>query len=415
MASSIAQHHFAGLRFPPLSAPHLSKRAAFTSFPPSKPDRKSNFFVSAVGILNAQTREREQLRDLFEDAYERCRIAPMTGVPFTAEDFISALDNYDFNSEIGTKVTGTVFITEQYGAWVDINAKSAAVLPVEEASIYNLKHVEEAGIFPGYTGEFMIIGEDDDDDSLILSLKETQYDLAWERCKQLQAEDVTVKGKIVGGNRGGLVAVVEGLRGFVPFSQLISNVVGDELLGKEIPLKFVDVDEEEARLVFSNRKAMADSQAQLGIGSVATGVVQSLKPYGAFIDIGGINGLLHVSQISHDRVDDIATVLQPGDTLKVMVLSHDRERGRVSLSTKKLEPTPGDMIRNPTIVFEKAEEMAQTFRQRIAQAEAMARADMLRFQPESGLTLNADGILGPSTPDLPVEGLDLSDLIPEVE
>nr|GMC69765.1 30S ribosomal protein S1, chloroplastic [Ipomoea batatas] len=114
---------------------------------------------------------------------------------------------------------------------------------------------------------------------------------------------------------------------------------------------------------------MADSQAQLGIGSVVLGTVQSLKPYGAFIDIGGINGLLHVSQISHDRVSDIETVLQPG---------HDR----VSLSTKKLEPTPGDMIRNPTLVFEKAEEMAQTFRQRIAQAEAMARADMLRFQPK---------------------------------
>lgn len=82
-------------------------------------------------------------------------------------------------------------------------------------------------------------------------------------------------------------------------------------------MKFVEVDEEQSRLVLSNRKAMADSQAQLGIGSVVTGSVQSLKPYGAFIDIGGINGLLHVSQISHDRVSDISTVLQPGDVLKV--------------------------------------------------------------------------------------------------
>jgi len=91
----------------------------------------------------------------------------------------------------------------------------------------------------------------------------------------------------------------------------------EELIDKELPLKFVEVDEEQSRLVLSNRKAMADSQAQLGIGSVVLGTVQSLKPYGAFIDIGGINGLLHVSQISHDRVSDIATVLQPGDTLKV--------------------------------------------------------------------------------------------------
>lgn len=98
---------------------------------------------------------------------------------------------------------------------------------------------------------------------------------------------------------------------------MFQNSEAEELFGKELPLKFVELDQEQSRLVLSNRKAMADSQAQLGIGSVVTGTVQSLKPYGAFIDIGGINGLLHVSQISHDRVSDIATVLSPGDTLKV--------------------------------------------------------------------------------------------------
>lgn len=78
------------------------------------------------------------------------------------------------------------------------------------------------------------------------------------------------------------------------------------------------MDQEQARLVLSHRKAVAGIQGQLGIGSVVTGTVQSLKPYGAFIDIGGgISGLLHVSQISHDRISDIVTVLQPGDTLKV--------------------------------------------------------------------------------------------------
>jgi len=102
---------------------------------------------------------------------------------------------------------------------------------------------------------------------------------------------------------------------FCLLSSQNSNI--EELLEKELPLKFVEVDEEQSRLVLSNRKAIAGNQAQLGIGSVVTGSVQSLKPYGAFIDIGGINGLLHVSQISHDRVTDISTVLQPGDILKV--------------------------------------------------------------------------------------------------
>eukprot|EP00262_Sarcandra_glabra_P021270 TRINITY_DN888_c0_g2_i1.p1 TRINITY_DN888_c0_g2~~TRINITY_DN888_c0_g2_i1.p1 ORF type:complete len:424 (-),score=68.37 TRINITY_DN888_c0_g2_i1:327-1598(-) len=412
-------HQCTGLRCPPLSSSPLSKPTNNTFFSATKPQiqesRRNKSYpsiVSAVAISNAQTRERQKLKQLFQDAYERCRTTPMEGLSFKLEDFHSAIDKYDFDSEVGAKVKGTVFCIEMSGALVDITAKSSAYLPVQEASIHKIKHVEEAGIFPGLQEEFVIIGENEDDDSLILSLRSLQYDLAWERCRQLQAEDVIVKGKVIGGNRGGVVAVVEGLRGFVPFSQISTKTTAEELIDKELPLKFVEVDEEQSRLVLSNRKAMADSQAQLGIGSVVTGTVQSLKPYGAFIDIGGINGLLHVSQISHDRVSDIATVLQPGDTLKVMILSHDRERGRVSLSTKKLEPTPGDMIRNPTLVFEKADEMAQTFRQRIAQAEAMARADMLRFQPESGLTLNSEGILGPLTPDLPVDGLDLSDIPP---
>lgn len=390
----------------PFSSRHLQNKAR------SLPVQAA---VISGPIPSPQTKERFKLKEVFEEAYERCRNAPVEGIAFTLEDFHAALEKYDFDSELGTKVKGTVFCTDNNGALVDITAKSSAYLPVQEACIHRIKHVEEAGIFPGLREEFVIIGENEADDSLILSLRSIQYDLAWERCRQLQAEDVVVKGKVIDANKGGVVAVVEGLRGFVPFSQISTKSAAEELLNKELPLKFVEVDEEQSRLVLSNRKAMADSQAQLGIGSVVTGTVQSLKPYGAFIDIGGINGLLHVSQISHDRISDIATVLQPGDTLKVMILSHDRERGRVSLSTKKLEPTPGDMIRNPKLVFEKAEEMAQTFRQRIAQAEAMARADMLRFQPESGLTLTTDGILGPITPELPVEGLDLNDVPPAEE
>ncbi|KAK4354956.1 hypothetical protein RND71_027150 [Anisodus tanguticus] len=410
-------HRFVGLKCQPISRTRIIHSNNKNLINPIIIQTKKNIVckASAVAITNAQTKERLNLKEMFEEAYERCRIAPMEGVAFTVEDFHNALEKYDFDSEIGTKVKGTVFKVDVNGALVDITAKSSAYLPLQEASIHNIKHIEEAGIFPGMREEFVVIGENESDDSLVLSLRSIQYDLAWERCRQLQAEDAVVKGKVISANKGGVVALVEGLRGFVPFSQISSKSTAEELLEKELPLKFVEVDQDQTRLVLSNRKAVADSQTQLGIGSVVLGTVQSLKPYGAFIDIGGINGLLHVSQISHDRISDIATILQPGDTLKVMILSHDRERGRVSLSTKKLEPTPGDMIRNPKLVFEKAEEMAQTFRQRIAQAEAMARADMLRFPHESGLPLNSDGILGPLTSELPAEGLDLSEIFPAEE
>ncbi|PWA68068.1 30S ribosomal protein S1 protein [Artemisia annua] len=416
-STSLSHQISSGLKYPSsisTSTTHLLLlKSSSTSLNQKKRYTKRSIIIKGMAVAlvsNAQTRERMKLKEMFQQAYQRCLTSPYEGLSFTLDDFHAAIQRYDYNSDIGTKVKGTVFNVDVNGAYVDITAKSTAFLPLKEASIHGIKHVEEAGIVPGLREEFVIIGENEYDDSLILSLRKIQYDLAWERCRQLQAEDVMLTGKVVGANKGGLVAIVEGIRGFVPFSQLSSQLSAEELLDKDLPLKFMEVDEEQSKLVMSNRKAVADSQVQLGIGSVVTGTVQSLKPYGAFIDIGGVNGLLHVSQISHDRVSDIATILQPGDTLKVMILSHDRERGRVSLSTKKLEPTPGDMIRNPKLVFEKAEEMAQTFRQRIAEAEAMARADMLKFQPESGVTLNSDGMLAAVTEDLPAESSDLDDI-----
>ncbi|KAJ6901225.1 hypothetical protein NC651_019083 [Populus alba x Populus x berolinensis] len=278
---------------------------------------------------------------------------------------------------LAPELRGTVFMTDNNGALVDITAKSSAYLPVQEASIHRIKRLEEAGIVPGMREEFVIIGENEADDSLILSLRSIQYELAWERCRQLQAEDVIVKGKVVGGNKGGLVAVVEGLRGFVPFSQISSKSTPEELLDKEFPLKFVDVDEEQSRLILSNRKAMADSQAQLGIGSVVTG---------------------NCSRASNHMVPSLILAESMAFFMSV----------RLAMIVFLIL----QQFFNLVILQGWLRRWPRQFRQRIAQAEAMARADMLRFQPESGLTLSSDGILSPLNSDLPAEGLDLSDVPP---
>jgi len=146
--------------------------------------------------------------------------------------------------------------------------------------------------------------------------------------------------------------------------------------------------QDKERLVFSNKRVAGTSSADLQgyrIGDVVEGTVQSLRPYGAFLDLGnGTVGLLHVSQISHDRIISVDKILREGDRLKVMVLSMDQQRGRVTLSTKKLEPTPGDMLRDPQLVYEKAEEMAEAFRKRVDAAEVNARA-----QTEMGIVGDA--------------------------
>ncbi|XP_020244055.1 30S ribosomal protein S1, chloroplastic-like isoform X3 [Asparagus officinalis] len=262
----------------------------FRSSPPSSSSQPLQRLTpaAAVAINNAQTRERLKLKDLFREARERCVRDPMDGVEFTLDEFHRALDDRDFGIEVGCKVKGTVLTTNSDGAFVDISGKSSAFLPLEESCIYKIKHVSEAGIYPGLQQEFVVIGENVVDDSVILSLRLIQCDFAWERCQQLQAEDVIIKSKVVGENKGGILVVVEGLHGFVPFS--------------EIP--------------------------------------------------------------------------------KVMVLSHDEERKRLSLSTKKLEPTPGDMIRDPKLVFEKADETAESFKRKIVWIEEVACTELPKAPPE---------------------------------
>ena len=209
------------------------------------------------------------------------------------------------------------------------------------------------------------------------TLHATQLEAAWDRCREQQSNDEAVNSTVLSVNRGGLLVEVEHLRGFVPQSHIAVRVPNrEDLVGQTIPVKFLEVDEEKNRLVMSNRLATdVVSGEGLGVGDVCSGVVQAVKPYGAFVGVGGVSGLRHISQISHDRIVAVENVLAPGDELKVLILSKDAERGRLSLSTKKLEPSPGDMLRNPALVFEKAEEMGRTFRERVAAAEAAAQAE----------------------------------------
>ena len=148
------------------------------------------------------------------------------------------------------------------------------------------------------------------------------------------------------------------------------------MVAEELPLKFLEVDEERNRLVLSHRRALVERKMNgLEVGEVVLGTVRGLKPYGAFIDIGGVSGLLHISEISHDHIDTPHSVFNVNDEIKVMIIDLDAERGRISLSTKQLEPEPGDMVKNPDLVFDKAEEMAEKYREAMAKKAEEEAAD----------------------------------------
>jgi small subunit ribosomal protein S1 len=286
------------------------------------------------------------------------------------------------------QVVGNVFRVDQKGAYVDVGGKSAAFCPTEELSMAPVQRATEV-VGPDTTREFVVVRAERSgaQGDLTLSLKRLELGVAWRRLQQLMEEDVSVKATVVGVNRGGLLADVENIRGFCPGSQLGQRVaMFEELMGHEMEFKVTEVDEEKGRLMLSNKRAaQADAAAAFKVGDVVQGTVISVKPYGAFVDLGlGVSGLLHISQISHDRILNVEKVLAEGDKIKVMVLSQDRERGRVALCTKKLEPTPGDMLRDPQLVYDKAEEMAALFRERVAAAEAAARAEDAAFAAGAG-------------------------------
>ncbi|MGI8501457.1 MAG: 30S ribosomal protein S1 [Hassallia sp.] len=307
-----------------------------------------------------------------------------TEIGFTHEDFAALLDKYDYHFSPGDVVPGTVFSIEPRGALIDIGAKTAAYIPIQEMSINRVDAPEEV-LQSNETREFFILTDENEDGQLTLSIRRIEYMRAWERVRQLQAEDATVRSGVFATNRGGALVRIEGLRGFIPGSHISTRKPKEELVGEDLPLKFLEVDEERNRLVLSHRRALVERKMnRLEVGEVVIGTVRGIKPYGAFIDIGGVSGLLHISEISHEHIDTPHSVFNVNDEVKVMIIDLDAERGRISLSTKQLEPEPGDMIKNRDLVYDKAEEMAAKYREQmlakqqgITAVAEVAEADVL--------------------------------------
>jgi len=266
----------------------------------------------------------------------------------------------------GDTVTGSVLGFEPNGAMIDIGVKSSAYVATQEMALVKPDKPEQ-GLDLGGSYEFVIISREDENGQLMLSRRRILYAEAWEKVAAMYADDAVIEGEVVAVNRGGAMMQVEGLRAFLPGSHFLAGQnPTEDFVGRKLQVKFLDVDKELNRLVVSHRKAIVDSQINdLSVGSVLKGIVTAVKPYGAFVDVGGMSGLLHISQISCDHISDVAAVLPVGATIKCMVISQDKAKGRVALSTKTLEPEAGDMIKDQAKVFELAEETAAKYQQRI--------------------------------------------------
>lgn len=304
---------------------------------------------------------------------------PVDEISFSYEDFASAVQNTEYAFERNSIVKGVCVEYSASGCLVDIGAKASAFMPEQEAGLVIPDNKDLSTIVPLDTEmEFQIISEEDENGQLLVSIKRIQYKRAWEAIQKLADSDAVIEAEIIAVNRGGAICLIEGLRAFLPGSHLAGQLPTEELIGQRLPMKFLEVNLETNKLVVSNRKAVVEKQmSDLTRGDVVTGYVKALKPYGAFVEVGGMSGLLHISQISYDRIDDLEKVLQPGMQVKCMIIDHDKVNGRIALSTKTLEFEAGAMLKNPQAVFEKAEETAAAYHEKM-EKERQTREESAR-------------------------------------
>ena len=290
--------------------------------------------------------------------------------PFSAEDFAKALEQHDYQFTKGQVVRGKVFETNSEGAYIDIGGKSPGFLPLREAATHRIENLEEV-LPPGEEREFLVVREQNAEGQVLLSVRQLELRQSWERLEEIREKEETIDVIVTGTNRGGVTVEVLGLRGFIPRSHAIDRDNLDALVGRQIPTTVLEIDRDREKLVLSYRLAARASQmGQLILGDLTNGTVVNLKPYGAFVDIGGITGLLHVREISRKRIESIESLLEVGQKIKVTIANIDEWKGRVSLSIKGLEAYPGEIVEHFDAVMDTAEERWQKMQAEAGQKPA---------------------------------------------
>lgn len=275
---------------------------------------------------------------------------------FSMEDFESALNEYDYDFTRGQKIQGTVVQITSDGAYVDIGGKSPAFVPTNEAALGFVNNLS-ATLPIGETREFVIIREQDSDGQVTLSVRQLALDQAWADIKEMAETGKSTQMRVTGVNKGGVMGEVLGLRAFIPRSHLQQRDNLESLVGQLLTATFLEVNQENRKLVLSQRDAMrAVAMNSIEEGALMSGKVVNIKPYGVFVDLAGATGLLHIKEISNARVESLDTVFEVGQALKVVIKQIDEHQNRMSLSIKALESYPGENMEKLDQVMATAQE-----------------------------------------------------------
>ena len=284
------------------------------------------------------------------------------------KDFEQELEASFKKIEEGDIIAGPVVSVDETGVVLDLKYYAEGFIPAEEFSREPGFNIKEA-VQPGEEIQATVLRKDDGQGNILLSRAEAADVLAWDKLKELQesgeALDVVVKGIV----NGGAIAYVEGVRGFIPASKLALNYVEDteEYLNKPLQVQVIDVDKEKKRLVLSAKELLREKAekerrnkiSNIEVGFVTEGTVESLQPYGAFVDLGnGISGLVHISQICEKRIKKPSEAISVGDKVKVKVIAI--KDGKLSLSIKEASDLMAKEVEEETFELPESGEEATT-------------------------------------------------------
>jgi len=249
---------------------------------------------------------------------------------------------------------GVVVRNRKNEVLVDIGAKSEGVIAASELD--GMDEETRAVLVEDAEITVFVVDPEGKKNSIILSYTQALQEQEWITVSEYQENKTLCQCRVLGVNRGGLLVEIGHLRGFLPKSQLQRRRQSAEeinkLVGKTLDVKVIEVDHEQRRIIMSERAAMRELRAAkrqelmetLKPGAICDGTIVHLADFGAFVDIGGMEGLVHVSELSWKRINHPSEVLKAGDEVKVAVLSIDHEKQRLALSIKKLQPDPWSLV-----------------------------------------------------------------------
>ncbi len=275
------------------------------------------------------------------------------------EQYLQDPTNDYYNLQYGDTVDGVIMHIDRDEILVDIGSKSEGVVPSKEMS--SLLPEEREEIKVGDEVLVFVVQSEDKEGRAVLSLDKARQEKSWRRLQQQFEGGEVLQAKVINYNKGGVLVNLDGVRGFVPASQVTGISRGPDaqkqsdmakMVGGSLTLKIIEINRGRNRLILSERQAVQevrearkdDILSSLKEGDVREGTVTSITDFGAFVDIGGADGLVHLSELSWSRVKHPAEILRVGDRVKVYVLNIDNDRKRIALSIKRTQEEPWTTI-----------------------------------------------------------------------